>query len=89
MFLLNCRKYKFRSIKHVEMKADPQKGKRYLLELVVQDLTDGKIYLLSEYVFLPNGMLPKWSAMGQESGCLLNTYSKEPGSMGSSFYKER
>ena len=55
MFLLNCRKYKFRSIKHVEMKADPQKGKRYLLELVVQDLTDGKIYLLSEYVFLPNG----------------------------------
>ena len=37
------------------MKADPQKGKRYLLELVVQDLTDGKIYLLAEYVFLPNG----------------------------------
>ena len=53
MFLLNCRKYKFRSIKHVEMKDDPQKGKRYLLELVVQDLTDGKSYLLAEYVFLP------------------------------------
>ena len=37
------------------MKHDPEKGKRYLLELVIKDITDGKHYLLSEYVFVPYG----------------------------------
>ena len=37
------------------MKHDPKKGKRYLLELVIKDITDGKHYLLSEYVFVPYG----------------------------------
>ena len=37
------------------MKDDPKKGKRYLLELVIEDITDGTHYLLSEYVFVPHG----------------------------------
>ena len=50
-----CRKYKLESIKRVEKKKDPQKGARYLLELVVQDLANGRNYILAEYVFQPNG----------------------------------
>ena len=49
------RKYELESIKHVEKKEDPGKGGRYFLELVVKDLTDGKRYILAEYVFQPNG----------------------------------
>ena len=37
------------------MKDDPKKGKRYLLELVIKDITDGTHYLLAEYVFVPHG----------------------------------
>ena len=50
-----CRKYKPESIKRVEKKEDPQKGLRYLLELIVKDRTDGKRYILAKYVFQPNG----------------------------------
>ena len=42
------------------MKHDPQKGKRYFLQLVVKDLMDKKSYNLEEYVFQPydkNGYL--------------------------------
>ena len=49
------RKYELESIKHVEKKEDPGKGGRYFLELVVKDLTDGKRYILAEYVFQANG----------------------------------
>ena len=49
------RKYKFNTIKRVEMKDDPKKGKRCLLELVIKDITDGTHYLLAEYVFVPHG----------------------------------
>ena len=37
------------------MKDDPKKGKRYLLELVIKDITDGTHYLLAGYVFVPHG----------------------------------
>ena len=50
-----CRKYELKSIKRVEKKEDPQRGSRYLLELVVRDLTDGSNYILTEYVFQPRG----------------------------------
>ena len=49
-------KYKLESIRRIEKKADPNKGERYLLNLVVTDRKLGKRYLLSEYVFQPNGI---------------------------------
>ena len=59
LFLSNApfryRKYKLHSIKHIEKKEDPQKGERYFLELIVKDRTDGKRYILAEYVFQPIG----------------------------------
>ena len=39
----------------MEKKEDPQRGGRYLLELVISELTTGKNYILAEYVFQPNG----------------------------------
>ena len=50
-----CRKYKLDSIKRVEKKEDPEKGVRYLLELIVKDRTNDKSYILAEYVFQSNG----------------------------------
>ena len=49
------RKYELEFIERVEKKEDSRKGVRYFLELVVKDLTDGKNYILAEYVFQPNG----------------------------------
>lgn len=49
-------KYKLESIRRIEKKTDPNKGGRYLLNLVVTDRKLGKRYLLSEYVFQPNGV---------------------------------
>ena len=55
--ILSClfRKYKLEVIQRVEKKRDPNKGIRYLLELVVKDLTVGTKYTLSEFVFNPVG----------------------------------
>ena len=49
------RKHELEFIKRVEKKEDSGKGVRYFLELVVKDLTDGKRYILAEYVFQANG----------------------------------
>ena len=43
------------SVKSVEKKEDPKHGSRYLLELVVRDVTNGNNYILAEYVFQPRG----------------------------------
>ena len=49
------RKYELEFIERPKKKEDSGKGVRYFLELVVKDLTDGKSYILAEYVFQPNG----------------------------------
>ena len=53
--ILLSRKYEIEFMECVEKKEDSGKGVRYFLELVVKDLTDGKSYILAEYVFQPNG----------------------------------
>ena len=50
-----CRRYELESIVRVEKKEDPINGGRYLLELVVRDLTNGGSYILAEYVYQPKG----------------------------------
>ena len=50
-----CRKYELQSIKRVEKKEDPEHGSRYLLELVVRDVSNGTNFILAEYVFQPRG----------------------------------
>ena len=53
--ILLSRKYEIEFMECFEKKEDSGKGVRYFLELVVKDLTDGKSYILAEYVFQPNG----------------------------------
>ena len=53
--ILLSRKDEIEFMECVEKKEDSGKGVRYFLELVVKDLTDGKSYILAEYVFQPNG----------------------------------
>ena len=49
------RKYELEFIERAKKKEDSGKGVGYFLELVVKDLTDGKSYIVAEYVFQPNG----------------------------------
>ncbi|XP_068742280.1 N-acetyl-beta-glucosaminyl-glycoprotein 4-beta-N-acetylgalactosaminyltransferase 1-like isoform X2 [Montipora capricornis] len=56
MKALNERKgkmYALKNIVNVEDKVDPKKGIRYLVELELEDITKGRSFRLSEYIYRP------------------------------------
>ena len=51
----SCSKYELASVLNVEQNIDSENGERYLVELELRNIKEGKNVRFSEYVYLPSG----------------------------------